>query len=378
VFESNIINRPHYLAHEEVIMIHGVILAGGRGERFWPLSRGDKPKQFLKLTSDKTMLEETIVRVNPLIPLDRIKIVASESMCEHILAATDNITSRHVLAEPRGRNTCLAIGLAAVHLRHTDPDAIMVVLSSDHLIRPAEKLVRIIDDACAVAAEDHLLITIGIVPTRPETAYGYIRIGEQYRSDRESQTFKVVSFTEKPKAVDAQEYYYSKEYLWNSGMFVWKAEAILQAISECRGEIGKQLEEYAQAVGTAGELAAREKLYAEAESISIDYAVLESARNVLAIKADIVWDDVGSWLALQRYKEVDSENNVVIGESIIRDTFETTIYNDSQGIIATLGVSDLVVVRAGEITLVAHKTRLGDLKKLLKDIGNNEATRKYL
>jgi mannose-1-phosphate guanylyltransferase len=299
-------------------------------------------------------------------------------MCEHIIAAADNVTPQQVLSEPRGRNTCLAIGLAAVHLRHADPDAIMVVLSSDHLIRPPEKLVRIIDDACAVAAQDNSLITIGIVPTRPETAYGYIKIGDQYPSGRESQTFKVVSFTEKPKAADAQEYYYSKDYLWNSGMFVWKAAAILKAISECRGEIGAQLEEYARTIGSAGEKAAREKLYAEAESISVDYAVLETARNVLAVKADIVWDDVGSWLALQRYKEVDGENNVVIGESILRDTYETTIYNDCNGIIATLGVSDLVVVRAGEITLVAHKTRLGDLKKLLKDIGDNEATRKYL
>jgi mannose-1-phosphate guanylyltransferase len=359
-------------------MIHGVILAGGRGERFWPLSRADKPKQFLKLTSDKTMLEETIVRVRPLIPLERVRIVANESMCEHILAAADNITSEHVLTEPRGRNTCLAIGLAAVHLRHVDPEAIMVVLSSDHLIRPPEKLVRIIDDACAVAAQDHMLITIGIVPTRPETAYGYIQIGEQFQSGRESQIFKVVSFTEKPNATNAQEYYYSRDYLWNSGMFVWKASAILNAISECRGEIGKQLEEYALTIGTPGEIAAREKLYAEAESISVDYAVLETARNVLAVKADIVWDDVGSWLALQRYKEVDGDNNVVVGESILKDTYETTIYNDSQGIIAALGVSDLVVVRAGDITLVAHKTRLNDLKKLLKDIGENETTRKYL
>jgi len=359
-------------------MIHGVILAGGRGERFWPLSRADKPKQFLKLTSDKTMLEETILRVNPLIPLDRVKIVANESMCRHIITAAENLTSENVLAEPRGRNTCLAIGLAAVHLKYADPEAIMVVLSSDHLIRPVEKLVRIIDDACAVAAQDQSLITIGIVPTRPETAYGYIRIGEQCQSGHDSQTFKVVSFTEKPKAVDAQEYYHSKDYLWNSGMFVWKAEAILKAIGECRSEIGRQLEEYSRAVGTPAELAAREKLYAEAESISIDYAVLETARNVLAVKADIVWDDVGSWLALQRYKEVDSENNVVVGESILRDTYETTIYNDCPGIIATLGVSDLVVVRAGDITLVAHKTRLGDLKKLLEDIGDNEATVKYL
>lgn len=359
-------------------MIHGVILAGGRGERFWPLSRADKPKQFLKLTSDKTMLEETIVRVSPLVPLERIKIVATESMGQHIIASADKIEARHVLAEPRGRNTCLAIGLAAVHLKHEDPDAVMVVLSSDHLIRPPEKLVKIIEDACAIAASDRSLITIGIVPTRPETGYGYIKLGEEYRSGVSSQVFHVAAFTEKPKAVVAQEYYYNRNYLWNSGMFVWKADAILRAIGECRREIGRLLEEYSVSVGTGSELDAREKLYAKAESISIDYAVLEAAHNVLAIKADIVWDDVGSWLALQRYKDVDAENNVVVGETILRDTFETTVYNDSSGIIAALGVSDLVIVRAGEITLVAHKAKLSDLKKLLQDIGEHENTRKYL
>jgi mannose-1-phosphate guanylyltransferase len=359
-------------------MIHGVILAGGRGERFWPLSRADKPKQFLKLTSEKTMLEETIVRVRPLIPLERMRIVANETMSQHILSAANEIESENVLTEPRGRNTCLAIGLAAVHLRHQDPDAIMVVLSSDHLIRPAEKLVKIMEDACAIAASDKCLITIGIVPTRPETGYGYIKIGEQIRSDLESQVYHVAAFTEKPKEVVAQEYYYNRNYLWNSGMFVWRADAILKAIGDCRTEIGRQLEEYAKAVGTASELAARERLYARAESISIDYAVLETARNVLAIRADIVWDDVGSWLALQRYKDVDGDNNVVIGEAILRDTFETTIYNDSPGIIAALGLSDLVVVRAGDITMVAHKSKLGDLKKLLQEVGENEATKKYL
>ena len=359
-------------------MIHGVILAGGRGERFWPLSRADKPKQFLKLTSEKTMLEETIVRVRPLIPLERMRIVANQTMSQHILAAADQIEPENVLTEPRGRNTCLAIGLAAVHLRHQDPDAIMVVLSSDHLIRPAEKLVRIMEDACAIAGAEKCLITIGIVPTRPETGYGYIKIGDQIRSDLDSQVYHVAAFTEKPREVVAQEYYYNRNYLWNSGMFVWRADAILNAIGDCRAEIGRQLEEYAKAVGTESELSAREKLYARAESISIDYAVLETARNVLAIRADIVWDDVGSWLALQRYKDVDGENNVVIGEAILRDTFETTIYNDSPGIIAALGLSDLVVVRAGDITMVAHKSKLGDLKKLLQEVGENEATKKYL
>jgi mannose-1-phosphate guanylyltransferase len=359
-------------------MIYGVILAGGRGERFWPLSRAEKPKQFLKLTSDQTMLEETILRVEPLIPADRIWIVAGDSMSRHILSATGNIGSDRILTEPRGRNTCLAIGLSAVHLRHVDPDAVMVVLSTDHLIRPPEKLVEIIEQGCAIAADNGSLVTIGIVPTRPETAYGYIKLGEELPGQNGALVFTVSGFTEKPKAAVAQEYYYSRNYLWNSGMFIWSAKAVLEAIKEHRQALGKQLESYAESIGTPEEMTARKKLYEEAESISIDYAILEKATNVQAIRADIVWDDVGSWLALQRYKKTDGDNNVVIGEAILKDTFETTIYNDCEGVVATLGVTDLVVVRAGNITFVAHKAKLNDLKKLLATIGDDDKTRKYL
>ena len=359
-------------------MIYGVILAGGRGERFWPLSRADKPKQFLKLTSDKTMLEETILRVEPLIPLDRIRIVAGESMSQHILSASCSVASDQVLTEPRGRNTCLAIGLSAVHLLHDDPEAVMVVLSADHLIRPPENIVRIIKDGCVIAADNNSLVTIGIVPTRPETGYGYIKLGEERSTKGDAVVYGVAAFTEKPKAAVAQEYYYSRNYLWNSGMFVWSAKAILAAIKEHRKVLGQQLETYAESLGTPEEMGARRKLYEEAESISIDYAILEKATNVEAIRADIVWDDVGSWLALQRYKKMDGDNNVVIGEAILQDTYETTICNDSPGVVATLGVTDLVVVRAGDITFVAHKAKLDELKKLLATIGENEETRKYL
>ena len=359
-------------------MIYGVILAGGRGERFWPLSRADRPKQFLKLTSDRTMLEETILRVKPLIPLERIRIVAGESMSRHILAATESLAEHHIYTEPCGRNTCLAIGLAAVHLHREDPDAVMVVLSSDHLIRPPERLVRIIDDGCRMAVTDHPLITIGIVATRPETGYGYIKLGEEYSCPGETQAYRVAAFVEKPKAVLAQEYYYSRKYLWNSGMFIWTARAILQTIGQCQPRMKALLEAYAATIGTPGENAARRELYENSEAISIDYAVLEKATNVLVLRADIVWDDVGSWLALQRYKDRDSDNNVVVGNALLYDSFETTVYNDDSGVIVCMGVSDLVVVRTDEIVFVAHKAKLGDIKELLTTLDKDEKTRRYL
>jgi mannose-1-phosphate guanylyltransferase len=357
---------------------YAIIMAGGRGERFWPLSRGSRPKQFLKLTSDKTMLEETIERVAPLIQLDNVRIVTTEAMTKQVLTGMPHVPPSCILAEPVGRNTCLAVGLAAVHLRHDNNHAVMVVLSADHLIRPAAKLLQILRDGMAIASMEDALITIGIVPTRPDTGYGYIKFGNLYKQEGESSVYDVVAFTEKPKAVLAQEYYFSKHYFWNSGMFIWSASAILKAIHRCVPEMGELLETYAKAIGTDRELAAREELYKSATSISIDYAVLEHADNVKVIKGDFVWDDVGSWNALERYKDRDSDNNVQIGETVLLNTYETTVYNDAPGLVACIGVSDIVVVRSGETTLVVHKTKTANVKELLAKLADDEKYNKYL
>ena len=224
-------------------MKFAIIMAGGRGERFWPLSRAERPKQFLKLTSEKTMLEETIDRIRTKIPLENLRIVTGESMTRHILAAEDFITEEHMLTEPVGRNTCLAIGLAAVHLNKITDQAVMVVLSADHLIRPKEKLLNIIQMGCSIASAEDYLITIGITPTRPDTGYGYIKLGDVYRTTDDCNAYRVAAFTEKPKPVVAQEYYYSRNYLWNSGMFVWSVKSILKAIRENQPDLGKALDE---------------------------------------------------------------------------------------------------------------------------------------
>ncbi len=353
-------------------------MAGGRGERFWPLSRTSRPKQFLKLTSDRTMLDETIERVRPIIDLDNFRIVTGESMGDLVLKSASYLSEKNVLTEPFGRNTALAIGLAAIHLRREDPDATMVVLSADHLIRPVEKLLRILEDGCKIAIEKDVLITIGIVPTRPETGYGYIKLGDEYECKFDSEVFQVSEFTEKPKLVVAQEYYYSRKHLWNAGMFIWSAKSILDALSKHLPPLHASLINYESKIGTNGEAEARKELYEKTDPISIDYAVLEKAENVLTIKADIVWDDVGSWNSLERYKDRDAENNVIIGDAILHDTFETTIVNDAEGIVACIGLSDLVVVRSGDITLVAHKTKVGKVKDLLVKLAKDEKRKKYL
>ncbi|UCC45683.1 MAG: mannose-1-phosphate guanylyltransferase [Candidatus Zixiibacteriota bacterium] len=359
-------------------MVYGVIMAGGRGERFWPLSRMDRPKQFLRLTSERTMLDETVERVKPMIPLDNIRIVTGETMGRIAIETAEYLTLDHILSEPFGRNTCLAVGLPAIHLHQSDPEAIMVVLSADHLIRPVEKLLQILDDGCRIAGRDDVLITIGIVPTRPETGYGYIKLGDEYSFDGKNSVYRVSAFTEKPKAAVAQEYYFSRRHLWNAGMFIWSAKSILSAFEKHCNGLYQNLIDYSKHIGADDELEARRVLYEKTESISIDYAVLEKADNVLTIKADIVWDDVGSWTALERYKDRDSENNVTMGEAILHEVFETTVVNDAEGLVACVGVSDLVIVRSGDITLVVHKTQVDRIKELLTRLEEDEKARKYL
>lgn len=359
-------------------MIYGIILAGGRGERFWPLSRQENPKQLLKLTSNKTMIQETVDRLDGFIPTERILVVTGRHLREKILLAAPALTDENLLLEPEGRNTCLAIGLAAVHIKKRDPDAVMVILSSDHLIAPTEKLVALLKAGAEQAQKGNHLITIGVVPTRAETAYGYIELGEEYAKADGVDFFRVKQFKEKPDPTKAQEYYLDRQHLWNSGMFVWRADAILESIEKFVPGVHGCIKIYQDWLGKPDEDQAREKLYCDSISISIDFAVLENAPNVLTMKGEIKWDDVGSWLALDRIRDRDRHNNVTIGDVLLDGSYENTVVNDDAGVIVGLGVTDLVIVRAGDIVMVAHKTRVGEIKELLGKIASNDKYEKYL
>ncbi len=359
-------------------MIYGVIMAGGRGERFWPLSSESRPKQLLPITSTRSMLQVTIDRIEDFIPIERTLIVAGTNLKEPIVAQCERLTDANVLTEPFGRNTCLAVAYAAIHLHQKDPEAIMVVLSADHLIEPASKLVKIMKVGTALAAKEDKLITIGIVPTRAETGYGYIELDDEYRVMEDVSVYTVSAFKEKPRPTVAQQYYYDGRHLWNSGMFVWSTKSILGALEEHMPEMHEALMEYAKHIGKDDEEEARDHLYSEAEAVSIDVAVMEQADNVLTIKGDFVWDDVGSWMSLQRFMERDEENNVVVGSAVTLNTFESTIYNESDGLVAALGISDVVIARAGDVVMVAHKTQLDQIKDLLAKLAEDEELKKYL
>ena len=359
-------------------MVYGVVMAGGRGERFWPLSNEGRPKQLLAITNDRSMLEVTIDRLRGFIPMERMVIVTGKNIKEALLGRCPSVKEDNLLCEPTGRNTCLAIGLAAVHLQKRDPGGVMVVLSADHLISPAEKLVTVIKAGTKIAAEQDKLITIGIVPSRAETGYGYIELGEEEWEVDSVPVCTVRGFKEKPRPTIAQQYYYGRKHLWNSGMFIWSVESILAAFEKYMPEMYEQLREYGRHIGTAREDEACRRLYDDAESISIDVAILEQADNVLTLRGNFIWDDVGGWMSLQRFRDMDSENNVVEGSAVLINTYESTVYNEEAGLVAVLGVSDLVIVRSGEVVMVAHKTQLDRIKDLLARIEKDTSLRKYL
>jgi len=357
---------------------YAVILAGGKGERFWPLSRTQHPKQLLHITSQKTMLQETIDRIKDFIPMKRTKVVTGENIEKAILKQVDYLKEDNLIVEPAMKNTCAAIGVAAIHLQKIDPDATMVVLSSDHMIEPKEKLVKILEVGTKLAGEGKYLITLGITPTRAETAYGYIEFAELYDTFDDILVYQIKEFKEKPNRIVAQQYYYDRKHLWNSGMFIWTVSTILEALKKHMPRMYKELENYSKHISTENEDAAKEELYQRLENISVDCAVLEKAENAMVVKADLLWDDIGSWLALGRIKDKDSDHNVIVGKARAISTYETTIVNDSDGIIATLGVSDLVVVKTDDIVFVAHKTKVQDVKELLSEFTQDKDLEKYL
>jgi mannose-1-phosphate guanylyltransferase len=254
----------------------------------------------------------------------------------------------------------------------------MVVLSCDHSISPREGLIALLDAGCHVASDKDCLITIGISPNRAETGYGYIEQASLYDRYGNVSIFHISKFTEKPDRVTAQRYYYDRRHLWNSGMFIWSTRSILRAMRKHQPDMADLLDEYSKKIGTPDEWEARKQLYLNCEKVSIDIAILEKAENVLVIKGDIMWDDVGSWRALERLKVPDPDNNIICGDVIAVESYESTMYNNTDGVIATLGVSDLVIVRSDNITLVTHRTRADEIGKILEKLRDDEEHEKYL
>ena len=335
-------------------------MAGGGGERFWPLSRKATPKQLLNLSGKDIMVNEAIARLSRVCALENIFVVTNTTQSETMRSATQKyLTKEQIISEPAARNTAACIGYAAMKLYKTYGDGIMVVTPSDAYIKDEGIFADILKTAVKAAEETDSLVTVGITPTFPATGYGYIRVEKSENSVKRS-----LGFVEKPDFMRAKAYLESGEYVWNSGMFVWKVSAILQAIKDLAPDIFELLEQIGEKVGTIEESKTIEEIYPLIRSVSIDYAVMEKAQNILVVPGEFGWSDVGSWDMLSALHEADEKGNIALGEHFGLDTTNTVIH--SKKTVATIGLDDLVIVDTPDVLLVCAKDRAQDVKKMVE------------
>ena len=345
-----------------------LIMAGGRGERFWPKSRKNLPKQFLSLTSDgKTMIQLTVERISPVVSLENIYISTNTSYKKLVMEQLPGIPEENILCEPVGRNTAPCIGLAAVHIRKKLGDAIMMVLPSDHLIKNNVMFLDVLRDAALAAEENTNLVTIGITPSYPETGYGYIQFDSQNLKECTSRAYKVVNFKEKPDLSTAKEYVASGDYLWNSGMFIWKVSSILSNMENLMPAMYDGLKKIENSIGTTDQEQVLESEFINFKSESIDYGIMEHAKDIYIIPGAFGWDDVGSWLALERINSTNEFGNVVNGNVISIDT-KNSIIHGNEKLIATVGLKDIIIIDTEDALLICDKDSTQDIKKVIENL----------
>lgn len=356
--------------------MYAVIMAGGSGTRFWPASRERMPKQFLKITSDRTIFAETLDRVRGFAEDKHIYVVVGR-LHETLTLNELGVGGAQALIEPMGRNTAAAIGLAAIHIKQHAPDEPFAVLPSDHFVANPAEFARTVQ-AAGEAARGGAIVTIGITPTRPETGYGYIGVGTQAGTANDKEYFTVSRFVEKPNHATALEYLSSGRYLWNSGIFIFTAATILAELKKLMPRLYAGLAEIEASIGTADDAATVERVYPQLESISIDYGVIEkTARPIYVFKGDFGWSDVGSWDALYelRRDEHDAAGNLLRGEARAIDANRNLVFSSTGRVVTLLGVEGLMVIDTPDALLVSRIERAQDVKKfpeLLKREGRGE------
>jgi mannose-1-phosphate guanylyltransferase len=358
---------------------HAVILAGGRGTRFWPRSRTRTPKQLLNIVGKDTMLEQTVSRLRPLIPAERIWTVTNSEQAAEVRRQMPTAARKRVLTEPIGRNTAAAIALAALHVRHAaNGDALMAVLPADHFIAQPDKYRKIVRAALDVARETGRMVVLGIPPTRPETGFGYVeRMGEAINAN-EFPVFAVRRFTEKPELSLAKEYIASGNYHWNAGMFFWRVSTFLDNLKSFLPKSHAALESLAETIGKHSYDAKLRKIYHELENISVDYAILEPATRqegpprVYVIPAEIGWSDIGSWAAVYELLTKHTNENVFAGASHVLDATGNFLWSPKK-FVAAIGVRDLVVVETPDALLICPRERAQDVAKIVKWLEENKS-----
>jgi mannose-1-phosphate guanylyltransferase len=348
-------------------MLHALIMAGGGGTRFWPRSRVKRPKQFLTLNSDRSLLQQAFDRIEALVPPGQTWIITGGGYTDETARQLPELAADRIVGEPVGRDTAACIGLGAALVARQDPAAVMLVMPADHVIEPVQEFRRAAHVA-ALMAEEHpsALVTFGIPPNYPATGYGYIQRGPEVGRRQGIGVFRVQGFREKPSAELAEQYVFSGEYFWNSGIFVWKAATILQALAERQLALHAAVVRIAAAWNGSDRAAVLRREYDALPRISIDYAVMEHATDVLVVQAPYHWDDVGSWRALERMHPQDADRNTVLATHCGLRTRDCTIVGDAGRLIATVGVDNLLIVQDGDATLVADRRDEGAVKQLVE------------
>ena len=350
--------------------ITAVIMAGGRGERFWPKSRNNRPKQFLSLTSDgETMIQKTVKRLSPLVSAEDIFIVTNAAYADLVNDQLPDVPRENILCEPCARNTAPCIAFAAAIIQKKYGDAMMLVLPSDHLIGYENIYIKTLQTAIRTAEEGNNLVTIGITPAYPETGYGYINFGKEA-----GDAYEVERFVEKPDLPTAKKYLASGKYLWNSGMFVWKASAIMYNMKQFMPEIHDGAVRIGDSYGTDSYEETLIKEFTAFTSESVDFGIMEKASDIYTIPGSFGWDDVGSWLAVERINETDDKKNYFDGDVIAVDSERTTVCGGMR-LVAAIGTRDIVIVDTDDVLLVCSKNNTQDVKKViaqLKEHGRND------
>jgi mannose-1-phosphate guanylyltransferase len=353
-----------------------VILAGGRGTRFWPRSRKRTPKQLLDIVSSKSMLRETIDRLSPLFRPSHLWVVTNDDQAAGVRRELPRVPRARILVEPLGRNTAAAIGLAAIHLAHQDGDALMAVLPADHYIADAPRYRRIVRAAMTLASRPGNLVVLGIPPTRPDTGFGYIESGQRAERRAGADAYAVQRFAEKPNLAMARKYVASGKYFWNAGMFFWRVSTFLECLRKFLPQTWSALGELQQSIGTPRYSRALAEIYPRLENISVDYAIMEPAsrrsgpQRVFMLPAKVGWSDIGSWAAVYELLARRKADNICENEPFTLDA-EGNFLSSPRKFVAAIGIRDLIVVETGDALLLCPRDRAQEVGKVVKWLEEN-------
>jgi mannose-1-phosphate guanylyltransferase len=353
-------------------MFYAVIMAGGSGTRLWPLSRRHYPKQALKLIGDKTMFQYAVERISSIFPPERIFVVTLAEHATILQNQVPEIPTKNFILEPEGRGTGSAIGLAAIHLIANDPDACITILTADHFILETEKFCQVLLAAEIVARKGNL-VTLGIQPSSPSTGFGYIQRGENIGKVNKYPYFLVERFIEKPDLATAQQMVENGRYSWNSGMFIWQASKILQEFERQMPDLYSQLMQVKAVLGSPEYTMILGRIWPEITKNTIDYGIMEGAKQVVVIPIEIGWTDIGSWGSLFNLLPTDTEKNTFIGQHISIDTTDTLVFGGKR-LVATMGVQDLVIIDTEDVVMICSREREQDVKALVEMLKKSKNT----